>query len=180
MTIYEMLGTALFVYGILVSGGNAIGVPMSLLAAILIFGGVTGGHFNPAVSIGVWCTTEYKTQNIGFLIMIIIGQFIGAFVGVLISFVSLYLMANGEVYVETPPFVCPSDMVKNDVGVETQVCDNTDGDGFHYNFQAIYTQVVCTFIFVSVILMVKDKATAPTSDGVLGALTVVLTLAGLI
>ena len=89
-------------------------------------------------------------------------------------------MANGEVYVETPPFVCPSDMVKNDVGVETQVCDNTDGDGFHYNFQAIYTQVVCTFIFVSVILMVKDKATAPTSDGVLGALTVVLTLAGLI
>ena len=28
--------------------------------------------------------------------------------------------------------------------------------------------------------MVKDKATAPTSDGVLGALTVVLTLAGII
>lgn len=53
-----MIGTALFVYGILVSGGNAIGVPMSLLTCILIFGGVTGGHFNPAVSIGVWCTTE--------------------------------------------------------------------------------------------------------------------------
>ena len=115
--------------------------------------------------------------------MIMIGQFIGAFAGVLISFVSLYLMANGEIYVETPPFVCPSDMVKEMKGgveVETQVCDNTDGDGFHYNFQAIYTQVVCTFIFVSVILMVKDKATAPTSDGVLGALTVCLTLAGLI
>ena len=28
--------------------------------------------------------------------------------------------------------------------------------------------------------MVKDKATAPTSDGVLGAMTVVLTLAGII
>ena len=56
---------------------------------------------------------------------------------VLISFVSLYLMANGEIYVETPPFVCPSDMVKEMKGgveVETQVCDNTDGDGFHYNF----------------------------------------------
>ena len=112
-----------------------------------------------------------------------LAQFIGAFIGVGLSFVSLYLVSNGDYVIETPPFVCPSDMVKEMKGgveVETQVCDNTDGTGFHYNFQAIFTQVICTFIFVSVILMVKDKATAPTSDGGLGALTVALTLAGLI
>lgn len=72
VALYELNGTALFVYGILVSGGNPIGVPMTLLACILIFGGVTGGHFNPAVSIGVWCTTENKAQNLGFLLIIIL------------------------------------------------------------------------------------------------------------
>ena len=179
VTLYETIGTALFVYGILVSGGNAIGVPVSLLASIFIFGGITGGHFNPAVSIGVWCTTENKAANASFLLMIIIGQFIGAFIGMGMSFLSLYLVSNGEVLIETPPYACPGDVVKKD-GAETLECDNTDGKGFHYEFQAIYTQVICTFIFVSVILMVKDKATAPTSDGVLGALTVVLTLAGII
>ena len=67
-----MLGTALFVFGILVSGGNAIGVPLSLFAAILIFGGITGGHYNPAVSLGVFITLDDKLANLMFLIMIII------------------------------------------------------------------------------------------------------------
>ena len=62
-------------------------------------------------------------------------------------------------------------------------CDGSDGNGFNYDFQAFYTQVICTFLFVSVILMVKGMggpAMTPTSDGMLGPTTVALSLAGLI
>ena len=52
--LYEMIGTALFIYCILVSHGNPLGVVIGLFSSIIIFGGITGGHFNPAVSIGVF------------------------------------------------------------------------------------------------------------------------------
>ena len=42
------------------------------------------------------------------------------------------------------------------------------------------TQFMCTFIFVAVILMIKGQGTAPSRDGALQALTVALTLGGLI
>lgn len=53
VSLYEALGTGLFCYCILVSTGDAIAGPIALFAMILIFGGVTGGHFNPAVTTGV-------------------------------------------------------------------------------------------------------------------------------
>jgi len=51
--LYEMLGTALFVSAILMTN-NCMSIAFSLFASILIFGSVTGGHFNPAVSLGVY------------------------------------------------------------------------------------------------------------------------------
>jgi len=52
--IYEALGTALFTYCIIVSTANAVAASLGLFAMIVIFGSVTGGHFNPAVTIGVF------------------------------------------------------------------------------------------------------------------------------
>ena len=49
----EMIGTSFFLYGIIMTGSPA-SVPFSLFASILLFGGITGGHFNPAVSLGVY------------------------------------------------------------------------------------------------------------------------------
>lgn len=99
------------------------------------------------------------------------------------SFLSLYLKADGKLLIKTPPYVCPSDfevLIVDGEEVKKQVCDNTNGTGFHYNFQSIFTQIMCTFIFILVILMVKGKHTAPTSDGMLGAATVASCLAGMI
>ena len=53
VSVYEALGTALFTYCIIVSTANALAGAFSLFAMILIFGSVTGGHFNPAVTVGV-------------------------------------------------------------------------------------------------------------------------------
>jgi len=52
--LYELLGTAILVFNILVSGGNAIVGPFTVFSVILVLAPVTGAHFNPAVTIGVY------------------------------------------------------------------------------------------------------------------------------
>ena len=54
VAFYEAIGTAIFVYMIIVSTGDALAVPLELFSMIIIFGGVTVGHFNPAVTLGVY------------------------------------------------------------------------------------------------------------------------------
>lgn len=73
VVLYEMLGTALFIYGIIMTG-TAATIPFSLFASIIIFGAITGGHFNPAVSLGVYLAEgkDYG-KNFAFLLTIIAG-----------------------------------------------------------------------------------------------------------
>ena len=47
----EFVGTAIFLTIILKSGGDKYIVIAGLLAAILVGGDVSGGHFNPAITI---------------------------------------------------------------------------------------------------------------------------------
>ena len=58
VAVYEMIGTALFIYCILVSHANAIAVVVGLFMSIIIFGPYTGGHFNPAVTLGVFVANK--------------------------------------------------------------------------------------------------------------------------
>lgn len=44
------------------------------------------------------------------------------------------------------------------------------------DIQVLFNEIILTSIFVAVILMVKGQRTAPSGDGVAGALAVVLTL----
>ena len=67
----EMLGTALFIFGILCTN-QAITIPFSLLASVVIWGDITGGHFNPAVTLGVFITLGDKAKNFIFMILIIL------------------------------------------------------------------------------------------------------------
>lgn len=131
VSIYEMLGTALFVYGILTSEGNAIAVPLSLFASIIIFGGITGGHFNPAVSLGCFVAlADWNLGNILLLGMMIVAQCLGAILAIGMAWLSLILKDGDEVFLETPPYVCPvdvTDVVKDGKLTEKTDCDNTDG-----------------------------------------------------
>ena len=70
--ICECLGTALFIYGIILTG-TAMSIPFSLFASILIFGAITGGHFNPAVSLGVYLANIQEESNFCFLLLIWLG-----------------------------------------------------------------------------------------------------------
>lgn len=60
--LYEALGTCVLLMAVncgAVSGNDFVGyqslvVAITLLGVIIIFGPITGGHFNPAVTLGVF------------------------------------------------------------------------------------------------------------------------------
>ena len=49
--VAEFIGTLVFLTVILKSGGDKYVVVAGLLAAILLMGNVSGGHFNPAITV---------------------------------------------------------------------------------------------------------------------------------
>ena len=77
----EFLGTALFIFGILETG-LPLSIPFSLLASVVIWGDITGGHFNPAVTLGVYCTLPDKGKNFVFMIMIMVSQVLGGMLSI--------------------------------------------------------------------------------------------------
>lgn len=70
--LYEALGTALFTYCLLVSTADAIAAAFSLFSMLIIFGSVSGGHFNPAVTVGVYISHPGRVRNIAFATFIIV------------------------------------------------------------------------------------------------------------
>ena len=92
--VYEFTGQIFFMYIAIVSGGGSdqtwgIAGPLALFAIINIFGAVSGGHFNPAVTLGVYVREAKWGENIIFMFMIIASQIAGALVGMLLAFLAM-------------------------------------------------------------------------------------------
>ena len=88
--VYEFIGQILFMYIALVSGASGsdawgIAGPLALFVVINIFGGVSGGHFNPAVTLGVYVREAKWGKNFIFMLMILVSQICGALIGMLIG-----------------------------------------------------------------------------------------------
>ena len=74
--LFEMIGTANLLYAVNTSQSGSFvpfAVGLTIFGNICIFGEVTGGHFNPAVTIGVLVAEgrEMLGRNIKFALMII-------------------------------------------------------------------------------------------------------------
>ena len=61
--VSEFLGTMFFLYVILATG-SAIPIGIALAVVILIFGKVSGGHFNPAVSVMMSAAGKLPVQEL--------------------------------------------------------------------------------------------------------------------
>jgi len=75
--VTEFLATALFVYVILATG-NALAIGATLALIILIVGGISGGHVNPAVSIVMAAAGKLPTVD---LVPYCLAQILGGLVG---------------------------------------------------------------------------------------------------
>ena len=69
----ELVGTFIFL-SVIFHVGKPIPIAVALLAAILFGGSVSGGHFNPAVSITAWTRGALSTPD---LLLYIIAQVLG-------------------------------------------------------------------------------------------------------
>jgi len=73
--IVEYLGTVFFLYVIIVTG-NAFAIAAALAMAIYLGGPISGGHFNPAVTVLMVLTGK---QPASVLAPYIVAQLLGAF-----------------------------------------------------------------------------------------------------
>ena len=78
--IYEFVASAFLLYVILL-GGSAVGVTFVVFILILATGPVSGGHFNPAITIGVYITRKEYKKNFALMILMIIFQLAGGIAG---------------------------------------------------------------------------------------------------
>jgi len=142
----EFIGTSWLVLGGCGSAVLAAGVPnvgigyagvslafgLTVLSGAYAFGPISGGHFNPAVTLGLWAAGRFPTSRI---LSYILSQVAGAIVGAGV----LYLIASGK------------------AGFDLKAGFASNGYGEHspgqYGFgAALVTEVAMTFMFLVVIL----------------------------
>jgi aquaporin Z len=151
-TIAEFIGTFVLVLGgcgsaVLTAAfpqvgigilGVALAFGLTVLTMAYTIGHISGGHMNPAVSIGLWAGKRFPVSG---LLPYIVAQVLGAVVGAGV----LYLIATGQ-----PNFnIQQAGFAANGYG------ENSPGG---YSLIAgLITEVVLTFIFLTIILGATDK-----------------------
>jgi len=139
--IYEFLGTFCLVGVINATKGDASAIGLTLFFLLLLCGPISGAHFNPAISLGVWINKLRVTENPASLtaqaIVMITAQVSGALTGMYL-FLQVLDELNGEAVLNKDDF--------------PHLKPKTAKSG-----QAFYIELFCTFIFVSANLLVKDE-----------------------
>ncbi len=148
----EFLGTFWLVLGGCGSAVLAAGVPdvgigyagvalafgLTVLTGAYAFGHISGGHFNPAVTVGVWAAGRFPAASVlPYVVVQVVGGIVAAGV--------LYLIANGA-----PGFDVSAGFASNGFG---------DHSPQHFSMAAgAVSEFVLTFMFLIVILGVTSDA----------------------
>jgi len=109
---------------------------LTVLTMIYAVGHISGGHFNPAVSVGLWSAGKFETSSlIPYIVVQVLGGIAGAFV--------LYMIASGHAGFEAGGFA------SNGYG------ELSPGK---YNLASVViTEFVFTFMFLIIILGATSK-----------------------
>lgn len=62
--LVEFLGTFLFL-SVVVATGQPVLIALALLAVIVLGGAISGGHFNPAISVMFWAKGALTNTDLG-------------------------------------------------------------------------------------------------------------------
>lgn len=119
--------------------GVALAFGLTVLTLAYALGHISGGHFNPAVSFGLWAGKRFPGSE---LLPYIIAQVLGA----ILAAVIIYIVASGQ-----PGFA---------LGGSNPLATNGYGEhspGGYGLFAALVTEVVLTFMFLIIILGSTDR-----------------------
>lgn len=118
--------------------GVALAFGLTVLTMVYAVGHISGGHFNPAVSLGLWSGGRFATREI---LPYIVAQVLGAVAGAAV----LYVIATGQ-----PGF----DVVQSGFAANGYAEHSPGG----YSLAAAFVaEVVLTFAFLIVILGATDR-----------------------
>ena len=112
--------------------GVALAFGLTVLTGVYALGPISGGHFNPAVSVGLWAGGRFPAAR---LVPYVAAQVAGAIVAAAV----LYLIASGKA-----GFDLAAGFASNGYGAHSP--------GGYGLFSALVTEVVMTFMFLIVIL----------------------------
>jgi len=91
--VFAVLGTAMFAAGFPDVGVGFIGVAfaagIAVLTAAYAVGGISGGHFNPAVSLGLAIAGRFEWKDL-------IGYWIAQIVGAALAALIVYIIGSGQ------------------------------------------------------------------------------------
>jgi aquaporin Z len=125
--------------------GVAFAFGLTVLTMAYAVGHISGGHFNPAVTVGLWTSGRFKTAEV---LPYIVAQVLGAIAAAAV----LYLIASGK-----PDWV-PGGFASNGYG------DLSPG---HYSVGSCFvTEVVLTFFFLVIITGCTSKGAAAGFAGI--------------
>lgn len=79
---YEFLGTALIVYAYNFTATSFFGRGFAYFVGWLIAVSISGAHFNPATTLGVYLAEGKYVRQIGRLLLYMFVQFCGGFLGI--------------------------------------------------------------------------------------------------
>lgn len=148
--LYELLGTAMLLISInwaSTSGSTAEAVGLTVMVCAQIMGGISGGHFNPAVTVGMlWKEgKENFGVNLVFAVFIMAFQVLGAIIGCATSIMAFSYKKKDIKEIPTGG---------DDYWV-AQLCPvngcNDDGDNA---LRVFAVETVCTFMFVTFVLVI--------------------------
>lgn len=112
--------------------GVALAFGLTVLTGVYALGPISGGHFNPAVSVGLWAGGRFPASD---LLPYIVAQVVGGIVAAAV----LYLIASGA-----PDFSVADGFASNGYGEHSP--------GGYSLLAAGVTELVMTFMFLIVIL----------------------------
>ena len=138
--------------------GVALAFGLTVLTMVYALGPISGGHFNPAVTVGLWCAKRFAAKDV---LPYVIVQVVGAIAAAAV----LYVIASGKA-----GFSLAGGFASNGYGEHSP--------GGYSMVAALVTEFVLTFGFLTVILGSTDKRAPAGFAGI--AIGLALTLIHLI
>jgi aquaporin Z len=138
--------------------GVALAFGLTVLTMVYALGPISGGHFNPAVTVGLWCAKRFAAKDV---LPYIVVQVVGAIAAAAV----LYVIASGK-----DGFSLSGGFASNGYG------DHSPGQ--YSMVAALVAEFVLTFGFLTVILGSTDKRAPAGFAGI--AIGLALTLIHLI
>lgn len=152
-------GTAVLAGSVMGTLGISLAFGLTVLTGVYAFGHISGGHFNPAITIGLTVSKKFEQRNA-------IGYIAAQLLGAILAAIVIFIVANGV-----------DGFSASESGFAANGFDDQSPGGYNLLAGAVI-EIVLTAVFLIVILGVTSAKASPGFAGI--AIGLCLTLIHLI